>query len=256
MRKIMVFQHVAHEPLGTLNPMLKQAGFRIRYVNFGRDTEQVPSLDGYNGLIVLGGPMGVYEADRYGHLLAEQRALESALQRGIPVLGICLGAQLLAATLGARVSKGPTPEFGWYDVHPTPAAAEDPLFAGWSAKERIFQLHQDTFELPAGAVHLATSDLYPGQAFRYGSNAYGLQFHLEVDEPMIRRWMTIPTNRGFLREGGGAFDAHATLTDTQACIARSLELSAATFDAFIKIFQLPQRGELLGSGHGKPRKLE
>lgn len=248
----MVFQHVAHEPLGTLDPMLKAAGFRIRYVNFGRDTEQVPSLEGYNGLIVLGGPMGVYEADRFPHLLAEQRALESALKREIPVLGICLGAQLLAATLGASVSKGPSAEFGWYDVRPTAAAAQDPLFEAWSPNERIFQLHQDTFEIPKGATHLAASDLYEGQAFRFGKNAYGLQFHLEVDEPMIRRWMTIPSNSGFLRD----FDAQTVLAETQTRIARSLELSAATFGAFIKIFQLPQRGELLGSGHGKPRKLE
>ncbi len=103
MRKIMVFQHVGHEPLGTLNPMLKSAGFNIRYVNFARHPDFVPSLDNYSGLIVLGGPMGVYEANEYAHLKVEMKAIEEALKKNMPVLGICLGAQLVASVLGGQV---------------------------------------------------------------------------------------------------------------------------------------------------------
>src|SRR3989344_577220 len=99
MRKIMIFQHVGHEPLGTLNPMLKAAGFRIRYVNFGRDPQSEPDLEGYSGLIVLGGPMGVYEAGKFPHLKFEMKKIEEAVKRGIPVLGICLGSQLIASVL-------------------------------------------------------------------------------------------------------------------------------------------------------------
>ncbi|NJL26143.1 MAG: C26 family cysteine hydrolase domain-containing family [Calothrix sp. SM1_5_4] len=121
MRNLMVIQHVAHEPLGVLNPMLKAAGFRIKYVNFGRHPDLCPSLDGYNGLVVLGGPMGVYEVDRFPHLKVEMALIEEALRRDIPVLGICLGSQMLAHVLGARVRRGERPEIGWCEVRLTGA---------------------------------------------------------------------------------------------------------------------------------------
>ena len=103
MKKLLVFQHVAHELLGTLNPLLKRAGFRIRYVNFARYPDAQPSLYGYDGLIVLGGPMSVNDTNRLPHLITELKVIEDALRREIPVLGICLGAQLIAKTLGADV---------------------------------------------------------------------------------------------------------------------------------------------------------
>jgi GMP synthase (glutamine-hydrolysing) len=100
MKKLLVFQHVAHEILGTLNPLLKRAGFRIRYVNFSRHPDAQPSLDGYHGLVILGGPMSVYEDHRFPHLTTEMKLIENAMQRNLPVLGICLGAQLIVKTLG------------------------------------------------------------------------------------------------------------------------------------------------------------
>jgi GMP synthase (glutamine-hydrolysing) len=101
---------------GTLNPMLKRAGFRIRYVNFGRHPDAAPSLDGYDGLVVLGGPMSAYDDHRLPHLAVEMKLIECAMQRNLPVLGICLGAQLVARTLGARVYANHIKEIGWYDV--------------------------------------------------------------------------------------------------------------------------------------------
>lgn len=254
MRKIMVFQHVAHELLGTLNPMLKAAGFRIRYVNFGRHPDSVPSLEGYNGLIILGGPMGVYEAGSFPHLKVEMNLIEQALKRDIPVLGICLGSQMLAHVLGARVVKADEMELGWYNVHLNEEGKGDRLFQAWSASERVFQLHQDAFEPPRDARHLAWSDICPGQAFRYGDKAYGFQFHLEVDKAMIHRWLSIPANQKFLSHSGGKFSAEQVQAETEKQIQRSLQLSRETFAKFIEIFQLPERGELLGSGHGKPRR--
>jgi GMP synthase (glutamine-hydrolysing) len=246
-RKIMIFQHVGHEPLGTLNPMLKAAGFRIRYVNFGRHPDFQPSLDGYNGLIVLGGPMGVYEADKHPHLAVELKAIEAALKRDIPVLGICLGAQLVAATLGARVRTAPQWEMGWYDVHLTEKGATDPLFAGYGKCEKVFQLHQDTFDVPETADHLAFTSLCDGQAFRYGDKVYGLQFHLEADRPMIRRWMQRPENRKLIEGSQGLFCSNRIEEDTKAHIGRSLDLSHQTFRRFMDIFGLPERPVVLGS---------
>lgn len=250
-RKIMVFQHVAHEPLGTLNPMLKAAGFRIRYVNFGRDPEFQPELDGYSGLIVLGGPMGVYEADRVSHLRTEMRAIEHALKMNIPVLGICLGAQLLAHVLGATVEKKDEVEIGWHDVHLTEAGHADALLESWQKTERIFQWHQDGFRAPTSAVHLAQSERSEGQAFRYGDKVYGFQFHLEVDTPMIHRWLGIASNQEMIRANGGEALKTKVRAETDAHIALAYALSERTFGAFIDLFNLPERPILLGTDHGK-----
>jgi GMP synthase (glutamine-hydrolysing) len=106
MKKLLVLQHVAHELLGTLNPLLKRSGFRIRYVNFARHPEAQPSLAGYHGLVVLGGPMSVNDTDRLPHLITEMKLIEAGLHRNLPVLGICLGAQLIAKTLGRLPKQG------------------------------------------------------------------------------------------------------------------------------------------------------
>lgn len=256
MRNIMIFQHVGHEPLGTLNPMLKAAGFRIRYVNFGREPSANPSLDGYNGLIVLGGPMGVYEAEQHPHLKTEMKLIEEAIRRGLPVLGICLGAQLIAAVLGAHVRKAAQWELGWYPLHVTEEGKKDPLFRSYNKKDHVFQIHQDTFDVPKTAVHLGWSDLCEGQAFRFGQKVYGLQFHLEADQPMIQRWMARTENRQLVEQYQHLFSMPQIENDTQNHISRSLELSDSTFSQFIEIFQLPERPILLGSSHGKPPKGE
>jgi GMP synthase (glutamine-hydrolysing) len=247
MRKIMIFQHVGHEPLGTLNPMLKAAGFRIRYVNFGRDPMSEPDLEGYSGLIVLGGPMGVYEAPKFPHLKYEMKKIEEALKRGIPVLGICLGAQLVASVLGAQVRKNKQWELGWYKVGLTEHGQKDPLFGSYGESESVFQLHQDHFDPPKTATHLAFSELAEGQAFRYGEKVYGLQFHLEADQPMIRRWLAREENQKLMRESGGLFTPSRLEADTQSCIERSLQLSSATFSKFIELFGEIDRHVILGS---------
>lgn len=234
--------------------MLKAAGFRIRYVNFGREPDFIPKLDGYNGLIVLGGPMGVYEADRYKHLQVEMKLIEEAIRKNIPVLGICLGAQLIAHVLGSHVRKASQWELGWYPLSLTQAGRGDALFASYAESERVFQIHQDMFDPPKAAEHLAFTELVEGQAFRYGEKVYGLQFHLEADEAMIRRWLARPENRELIAQSNGMFAAEKLEQDTSALIQRSLQLSGDTFSKFIEIFQLPERPELLGSAHGKPKK--
>src|SRR5262245_30700951 len=121
MRKLLVFHHSAREPLGLLDPLLRRHGFRIRYVNFSRQPDLLPDVSRYNGLVVLGGPMNVDQQDRFPHLATEIAAIREALKRDIPVLGICLGAQLLAAALGATVRPHSVREIGWYRLHPTAA---------------------------------------------------------------------------------------------------------------------------------------
>lgn len=140
------------------------------------------------GVIPLGGAMSVLDADRLPYLHDEKLLLRSAIERAVPVLGICLGGQLLASALGAVVRPSAQPEVGWLDVRPTPAAAADAVLGHLSRPTPIYQWHVDVFDLPQDAVRLAESDLSPNQAFRVGELAWGLQFHPEVDLETFDLW--------------------------------------------------------------------
>lgn len=249
MRRMLVFQHVAHEVLGTLDPMLRDAGFRIRYVNFGRQGDARPNVDRYHGLVVLGGPMNCDETARYPHLAMEVEAIRVAIERGMPVLGICLGAQLIARALDARVVANGAKEIGWYDVTATPAGAQDPLFRHLQGTEKIFQWHGDTFDIPEGAVHLASSPTCANQAFRYGENVYALQFHLEVDEPLITRWLHAPVMAREIACLGPAFSAERIMSETGHYMPRSLALGANFFGEYIHRFHVRRRRVALPSRH-------
>lgn len=236
MPRLLVCQHVPHEILGTLNPLLKSAGFRIRYINFGRHPDAQPSLEGYQGLVVLGGPMSVNDTAEHRHLGTEMRLIEQALEKELPILGICLGAQLIAKTLGAEVYPNEEKEIGWYDIAPTKHAEGDPLVGHFEAREKIFQWHGDTFDLPRGALHLAASSLCEQQAFRYGDKVYALQFHLEVDQPMIERWLNVPSNKEEIENLVGQIDAETIRRETPTYIEKLEDLSSRTFGEFIKLF--------------------
>jgi GMP synthase (glutamine-hydrolysing) len=241
--KLLVCQHVPYEPLGTLDPLLRTAGFRIRYVNFGRHPHAHPSLEGYGGLVILGGPMNVDEIDRHPHLRTELRLIEQAIALGMPVLGICLGAQLIARTLGAPVRPNHVKEIGWSQVAVTDAARSDRLMQTFAATEHVFQWHGDTLDLPRGAVQLASSPDCEQQAFRYGDHVYGLQFHLEVDERLIERWLRLEAMRREIEELGGEAHERRIREATPHHIGRLKSLSDATFGEFIRLFG-PRRRRL------------
>lgn len=247
MPKLLVFQHAAQEPLGTLDPHLRREGFRIRYVNFARQPDARPALDGYDALIVLGGPMNVDEAERFPHLKHEVCVMREALERGRPVLGICLGAQLLAHALGGHVGRAAAPEIGWFDVSVSDAAGADPLLGHFAGTERVFQWHGDTFELASGATHLASSELCTNQAFRAGDAAWGLQFHLEVDQPMIARWLAHPDNAPAVAGLDGG--PHTVLRETERCIARQHELAERAFAGFVERVRSHGRSRVLRPQH-------
>jgi len=246
---MLVFQHVPHEILGTLDPMLRDAGFRIRYVNFGRHHDAIPAVGRNHGLVVLGGPMNCDETARYPHLGVEIDAIRTAIERGLPVLGICLGAQLIARALGAEVRPNGEKEIGWYDVSPTPDGAKDPLFSHFAGAEKIFQWHGDTFDIPQGAVHLAASAVCANQAFRYGDNVYALQFHLEVDEPLIERWLHTPVMAREIECLGPGFHPDRIMADTHRHIGRSLDLGRSVFGHYLHTFHTRRRRVALSSRH-------
>src|SRR5262245_56360114 len=193
MPRILVFQHVAVEPLGTLDALIRARGHRIRFHNFERHPDAQPAVDRYRGLIVLGGPMNVEDQHRRPHLKTELVAIERALEQGKPVLGICLGAQLLAHVLGAPVTRQQQAEIGWYDLTVSAAGRSDPVLGVVGERLPVFQWHSYAYELPRDATHLASSQTCEQQAFRWGSNAYGFQFHLEADAAVIERWLGLPS---------------------------------------------------------------
>ena len=236
MKKIIVCQHVAYEILGTLNPLLKRAGLRIRYVNFDREPGARPDLDGYQGLVVLGGPMSVYDTAGHPHLATEVELVREAIKRDIPVLGICLGAQIIARALGARVYPNAEKEIGWYPIQATNHGSADPLIGHFARNEQIFQWHGDTFDIPSGAVHLASSPGCTNQAFRYGDKVYALQFHLEVDEAMIERWLRVPHHVAEIAALDGKVDPQTIQQQTPGNIGRLEELSHLAFGAFVDLF--------------------
>lgn len=236
MVRIAVIQHVAHEILGTLHPQLKDAGVRIRYVNYARHGHAQLSVDRYDALVVLGGPMGVSEAAAHPHLIDEIACIRRMIELGRPVLGICLGSQLIAAALGAEVRPAAAKEIGWYDVRLSDAGRADPILGRFEAKQKIFQWHGDTFDLPAGAVHLAASDLCAQQAFRYGDNVYGLQFHLEADRAQIERWLRLPANQAEIERLGGATWAAQIRAESELHLARLEKATRGVFAEILRLF--------------------
>jgi GMP synthase (glutamine-hydrolysing) len=245
--KILVFQHVPYEPLGTLDPLLKEAGFRIRYVNFGRDPHQRPSLEKYEALIVLGGPMNAHQIDTWPNLLTEVDVIREAVDSGMSVLGICLGAQLLAKALGGRVSRNERREIGWHDVQLTEAGRSDPVISTFADTQTVFQWHEDGISLPEGADHLASSPASPVQAFRFGEHAYGFQFHLEVDASLVERWLTVRDNQPLLEEEAGRVNPDVIRRETARRIDALQDLSRSTFSRWIERFDIAPRRRALPS---------
>ncbi|MGH2859074.1 MAG: type 1 glutamine amidotransferase [Solirubrobacteraceae bacterium] len=203
-RPLLVLQHIACEPPAAYEDVLREWGLPFDRVE-SDDGEPLPDWRGYGAIVAMGGPMGAYEEARLPWLTAERRLIAEAVRSGLPYWGVCLGSQLLASSLGARVFPGPRAEVGLLPVRRTAAALGDPVFRHAPDSFIALQWHGDTFELPDGAIHLARSDAYEQQAFAFG-RAYALQFHIEVDAALATSWGDVPAYEHSLREllGDGA----------------------------------------------------
>lgn len=158
-------------------------------------SSRIPTrMEGYRGLIILGGTPTVTRPALMPFLREEMKALEDALLKGLPVLGVCLGAQMIARVLGARVySDRRNREIGWYRTYLAGPARHDPIFRTLPKRLDLFHWHQDTFEIPRGCARLAYSNRCENQAFRFGSNTYALQFHVEMTREMLHEWVRSTT---------------------------------------------------------------
>ena len=224
--RVLVLQHIACEPPAAYEDELRgwDAGLHRVQIDEG---DRLPDWRAFAAIVAMGGPMGALDDERHPWLRAERALIHDAVLAGTPFWGVCLGAQLLAASLGARVEPGPAPEIGLLPVTRTPAACWDPVFRHCPDEFQVLQWHNDTYQLPAGATQLARSHAYEQQAFVVG-RAYGLQFHLEVTAGLASEWGEVPAYADSLEEllGPGALpqlvDAIAAAEDRTATLARRL----------------------------------
>ena len=231
MRPLLTVQHTPVETLGTLGDALRRAGVPYEYVRT-QEGEPVPqSAEGLGGLVVLGGPMGVYETERYPHLEDEIRLIQDALECRVPVLGVCLGSQLLARALGSTVGPADAKELGWGRVETTEEASYDPLFGSLGGSFTAFHWHGDVFGLPEGAILLASSGPTPVQAFRFEERAYGLLFHLEVDEGLVRRMLDAFEDEA--REAGE--DPYEILRQTPEHLPQLMARAVRFYERFVRL---------------------
>ena len=187
-KEIVIIKHVDIEGPGSIDDFFRNTARCLRTIELGRQETFPRALDDTEGIIVLGGPMNVYEEEKYPFLKEEDAFLKKVLDEEIPVLGICLGAQLLAKARGSRVSKAKTEEVGWSEIRLTAQAQHDPLFRGLPSLFDVFEWHEDTFDIPADGALLATNAVCRNQAARFGRSAWGIQFHIEVTMEMLNSW--------------------------------------------------------------------
>jgi GMP synthase (glutamine-hydrolysing) len=188
--QVLVLQHIACEPPGVFEDVLAERAHELVRVELD-EGEPLPAGT-WDAIVAMGGPMSVNDEGEHPWLTGEKAAIASHVRAGRPFWGSCLGAQLLASALGARVYAGPAPEVGVLAVELTAAGLDDPVLGALPAAIDTLQWHGDTFDLPEGAVLLASSPAYPHQAFRVGRAAYAVQFHVEVTEAMGEEWAGVP----------------------------------------------------------------
>lgn len=183
--RVHYLSHVPFEKLGTMAGWLERQGHTVSGSRLYHG-DPLPDPDQFDALIVMGGPMGADDEQRYPWLDGEKRLIAASLERDRKILGVCLGAQIIARVLGAPVTRNPQREIGWFPVQSTEAGRADPIGAVFDDGQPVLHWHGDTFAIPHGAVHLARSWGCENQAFRYGEQVLGLQFHLELAPDNVR----------------------------------------------------------------------
>ena len=238
---ILVLRHEPHIGLGFGEIVFDELGLDWRYVDLFESVPESLDWENISGLIVLGGSMHVDQMDRYPMLAQDLVWTREALERSVPYFGICLGGQLLAYHLGAKMTPATRREVGWFQVELSESSADDPLFASAPSQmsngpyvETIFEFHSREFTLPEGAVLLATGAGTRNQAFRFGDNAWGLQFHPEMTESMIDKWFSRPEIRSMIARHD-YIDIEQIESATQTAIVEMHRFSRTLFEGFASV---------------------
>lgn len=223
MKNAVAIRHLMFEDLGIIGPLLTDRGYSPRYLDAGIDAIDTDTLADADLVVILGGPIGANDSDRYPFLTAELKAVTARVQDGRPTLGVCLGAQLIARALGADVKATGRTEIGYAPLTLTAQAQDSPLRHLHDVP--VLHWHGDQFDIPAGAVRLAATPTFPNQAFAAGPNILGLQFHLETHHRDIERWLIGHA------EALVAADIHPE--SIRHCAA---DFGPALFDAAVRVF--------------------
>jgi GMP synthase (glutamine-hydrolysing) len=212
--RLLVLQHISCEPPGVFAEVMRERGVEPVPVELD-ENEPLPDWREFDAVLVMGGPMGADDDKDHPWLTAEKQLVREVVEAGRPLLGVCLGVQLLASALGAQVRTMESPELGLLPVELTPEGREHPLFEGVEDPFPSLQWHGDTFDLPDGAVRLASSPVAANQAFQAGERSFGIQFHLEVTREMAREWAEVPEYRAYLAQALDEERANAFLAELE-----------------------------------------
>lgn len=242
MRPVIVIRHEDPDNLGLGKDVLTAAGLRVEYFDIWRGGN-LPPAGGAAAVVLLGGSMGVGDRDRFPFLAPERDLVRECLRQDVPLLGLCLGAQLLADASDGCVMRAPRRSIGFLPVAKTDLAASDLLFKGWCATDRVLRWHEDTFTLPPGAELLMAAEDVPNQAFRVGKCAWGVQFHMELDRPLLDAW--IESSSDSLRAVWKT-DPQDLLDGAAAWLSHQQTHARETFSAFAEVVQRRERAQRPG----------
>jgi GMP synthase-like glutamine amidotransferase len=236
MKRVLALQHVWDDPVGYLGELLHKYG--IGYDVAHVETEPLPNPAGYGALLVLGGFQHAYDDETYPYFVQEKQWIRKAIEQEIPFLGICLGGQLLAHVLGGSVKRHTMTEIGFFRVQLTKEGEADPLYEGLPGYQEVFQWHEDIFDIPAGALRLATHSNAENQAFRYGRCAYGLQYHIELTPAMLDLWLHHPEFRTEIMKTLGEDGYHALEREQATRYPTYRQHSQILFRNFLRLSSL------------------
>ncbi len=236
MKRVLTIINIADDPTGYIGEILEEHG--IAYDVIDASLQPIPNPTDYSALVVFGGPQNANEDEKYPYFLPEKAALRTAVEQKIPVLGICLGGQMLASVLGGIVKKHTITEIGFSEVQCTDEGRHDPLYEGLAGYQLVYQWHEDTFAIPPGAVRLATSEKTANQAFRYGLNAYGIQYHVELTPAMLDTWLREPSLKEEIVNAVGDSEYERIMSERPHYYARYREHTRVMFENFLRIAKL------------------